>query len=46
MSKRGLLVPSAGRGLGIERLVRFLTKRKHIKEVTLFPKVPREKIDF
>lgn len=44
-SKQGVLVPSAGGGLGIERLVRFLTKRKHIKDVSLFPKVPGEKIE-
>ncbi len=46
LSKQGLLVPSTGGGLGIERLVRFLTKKKHIREVSLFPKVPGEKIDF
>ncbi len=46
LAKKGLLVPSAGGGLGIERLVRFLTKRKHIKEVTLFPKIPGEKVEF
>lgn len=46
LSKQGLLVPSAGGGLGIERLVRFLTKKRHIREVSLFPKVPGEKIDF
>ncbi len=46
LSQQGILVPSAGGGLGIERLVRFLTKKKHIRDVTLFPKVPGEKIDF
>lgn len=46
LSKQGLLVPSAGGGLGIERLVRFLTKKRHIREVSLFPKVPGEKIKF
>ncbi|MHA1966748.1 MAG: amino acid--tRNA ligase-related protein [Candidatus Hodarchaeales archaeon] len=35
-----------GGGLGIERLIRFLTKRKQIKEVTLFPKLPGEKVEF
>lgn len=39
-AKRGLLCPSAGGGLGIERLIRFLTKRSHIQEITLFPKLP------
>lgn len=43
-ARAGLLGPSAGGGLGIERLIRFLTKRAHIKEVTLFPKVPDEPI--
>ncbi|MFW9843523.1 MAG: asparagine synthetase A [Candidatus Thorarchaeota archaeon] len=43
-AKNGLLRPSAGGGLGIERLVRFLTKRIHIRETTLFPKVPDDSI--
>ncbi len=46
LAKKALLVPSAGGGLGIERLIRFLTKRKHIKDVTLFPKLPGEKVEF
>ena len=29
-----------------ERLVKFLTRKRHIRDVTLFPKVPGEKIDF
>lgn len=43
-AKAGLLRPSAGGGLGIERLVRFLTKRSHIREISLFPKVPNTPI--
>ncbi len=43
-AKAGLLKPSAGGGLGIERLVRFLTKRVHIREITMFPKIPNETI--
>ena len=39
-AKAGLLRPSAGGGLGIERLIRFLTKQSHIREITLFPKIP------
>ena len=39
-AKAGLLRPSAGGGLGIERLIRFLTKQSHIRETTLFPKLP------
>ena len=44
LAKNSMLGPSAGGGLGIERLVRFLTKRSRIKEITLFPKVPGETI--
>ena len=44
LAKAGMLGPSAGGGLGIERLIRFLTKRSHIREITLFPKVPGETI--
>jgi asparaginyl-tRNA synthetase len=43
-AKAGLLVPSSGGGLGIERLIRFLTRRAHIREITLFPKIPNEMI--
>jgi asparaginyl-tRNA synthetase len=43
-ARAGLLVPSSGGGLGIERLIRFLTKRSHIREITLFPKVPNEPV--
>ncbi|TFG32207.1 asparagine synthetase [Candidatus Thorarchaeota archaeon] len=39
-AKAGLLSPSVGGGLGIERLIRFLTKRSHIHEITMFPKIP------
>lgn len=46
LAKQGVLRPSVGGGLGIERLIRFLTKKEHIREVTLFPKVPGEKIEF
>ncbi len=45
-AKRGLLKPSAGGGFGVERLVRFLTGKEHIKDVTFFPRVPGEKIVF
>ena len=41
-AKDGKLVASAGGGLGIERLVRFLAKMPHIREVSLFSKVPGE----
>ncbi len=39
-AKEGKLVASAGGGLGIERLVRFLTKIPHIRDVSIFSKVP------
>jgi asparaginyl-tRNA synthetase len=46
LAKKGILVPSVGGGLGIERLIRFLTKQAHIKNITPFPKVPGNKISF
>lgn len=39
-ASRNLLKPSAGAGIGIERLVRFITGRPHIKDVQLFERVP------
>jgi len=44
IAERGLLKPTAGGGFGVERLVRYLTGRKHIREVTPFPRVPGERI--
>ena len=41
-AKEGKLVASAGGGLGIERLVRFLTKMPHIRDISPFSKVPGE----
>jgi len=38
-AKRGL-PPSAGFGIGIERLTGFICGRKRIEDVTLFPKAP------
>lgn len=40
LARKGLLVPSAGAGIGVERLVRWLTQRKHIAEVQAFPRIP------
>lgn len=37
------LPQSAGFGIGIERLTRFICGLPHIKEVCLFPKIPGEK---
>lgn len=45
-AQMGLLSPSAGGGFGVERLVRFLCGREHVKDVVLFPKVPGEKVVF
>lgn len=44
LAKRGLLKPSAGGGLGVERLVRYLTGAKHVADATLFPRVPGQAV--
>jgi asparaginyl-tRNA synthetase len=41
---KGGLVPSAGAGFGMERLVRYLSGAKHIGEVQLFRRVPGESV--
>ncbi len=46
VSSRGLIPRTVGGGLGIERMVRYLTGQKHIRNVTLFPRVPGERIVF
>lgn len=46
IAQMGLLRPSAGGGFGVERLVRFLCGKKHVRDVVLFPKVPGEKVVF
>ncbi|MCU1719028.1 asparagine synthetase A [Pseudomonas sp. 5P_3.1_Bac2] len=35
-ARRGLLQPSAGGGLGIERLLKFICGKRHIRDVALF----------
>jgi asparaginyl-tRNA synthetase len=40
LARKGLLRKSAGGGLGVERLVRFLGGRRHIREVVPFERVP------
>lgn len=39
-AKNGLLVPSAGAGIGIERLVRYAVGAKSVGDVQPFPRVP------
>ncbi len=43
MARKGWLVPSAGGGFGVERLVRYLTGIKRIGDVTPFAKIPGER---
>ncbi|CAB49170.1 asparagine synthetase A [Pyrococcus abyssi] len=40
IARAGKLKPSAGAGIGVERLVRFIVGAKHIAEVQPFPRVP------
>jgi len=40
IAKKGWLRPSAGAGIGIERLVRYFTGMPHIEDVQVFPRVP------
>jgi len=46
ISGQGLIPKTVGGGLGIERMVRFLTGQKHIRDVSMFPRVPGEPIAF
>lgn len=40
LAERGLLKPSAGAGLGVERFVQYICGVNHIAEVQPFPRVP------
>lgn len=40
VAKAGFLKPSAGAGIGVERLVRYIVGAGHIAEVQPFPRVP------
>jgi asparaginyl-tRNA synthetase len=40
LAKEGRLKPSAGAGIGIERLVSWIVGAKHIGETQVFPKIP------
>lgn len=46
VARAGLLVPSAGAGFGVERLVRYLTGQEKIEDVAPFAKVPGGKFVF
>ncbi|MCK4319527.1 asparagine synthetase [Candidatus Micrarchaeota archaeon] len=43
LAKKGL-IPSAGGGCGVERMVRYLSGAKHIGDVQLFRRVPGESV--
>ncbi len=40
LAKERKLKPSAGAGIGLERLVSWLVQAKHVGEVQLFPRIP------
>ncbi len=40
LAKNGLLKPSAGAGLGVERFVAYISGAKHVAEVQPFPRIP------
>lgn len=40
LAKEGRLKPSAGAGIGLERLVSWIVDAKHVGEVQLFPRIP------
>jgi len=44
IARKGALRPTAGGGFGVERLVRYLTGKREIREVCMFPRVPGERI--
>jgi len=42
MARKGLLRPSAGAGIGVERLLRYILGRQHVREVQIFKRIPGE----
>ncbi|HDJ66629.1 MAG TPA: asparagine synthetase [Nitrososphaeria archaeon] len=40
LAKRGLLKPSAGAGLGVERFIAYICGVRHVAEVQPFPRMP------
>jgi len=45
LAEDGRLKPSAGGGIGVDRLVGWLVGAKHVGETQLFPKIPRAVCD-
>jgi asparaginyl-tRNA synthetase len=46
LAKEKKLSPSAGGGLGVERLIRYLTGKSHIGEIQTFRRIPGEKVEY
>lgn len=44
VASKGMIPQTVGGGLGVERMIRFLTGQPHVREVTLFPRVPGERV--
>ena len=44
LAKSGELKPSAGGGIGVERLVRYLTGSNHIADIQLFKRIPGKRL--
>ena len=44
-AKQGI-IPSAGGGIGIDRLVRYFTGAEHVGDVQLFPRIPGRHVQF
>ncbi|MFH1450582.1 MAG: amino acid--tRNA ligase-related protein, partial [archaeon] len=44
LAEKGVLPKTAGAGFGVERLVRYLCGKQHIRDVSLFPKIPGEAV--
>jgi asparaginyl-tRNA synthetase len=40
LAREGRIKPTAGAGIGIERLLSWIAGTRHIGEIQLFPKVP------
>ena len=46
VAREGLLIPSAGAGIGVERFVRYITGARHIGDIQPFRRVPGERVIF